>query len=50
MANIDTFFFMWLNFLVSTFIMSTYSGSLGGIILITISLLIIALKESRKRI
>jgi len=30
-----TFFTMWAIFPVSTFIMSTYSGSLGGVLLAT---------------
>lgn len=46
--KIGTFFTMWAIFPVSTFIMSTYSGSLGGVLLVTILLLITALVASTK--
>ena len=46
--KIGTFFTMWAIFPVSTFIMSTYSGSLGGVLLVTILLLITALVASIK--
>jgi len=46
--QINTFFTMWAIFPVSTFIMSTYSGSLGGVILVTILLLIISSVASAK--
>lgn len=46
--NIGTFFTMWAIFPISTFIMSTYSGSLGGIALITILLVITARVASSK--
>ena len=45
--KIDTFLMLWAIFPASTFIMSTYSGSLGGIILVTVSLLIVALRASK---
>ena len=46
--QIVTFLTMWAIFPVSTFIMSTYSGSLGGVLLITILLLVTALVASIK--
>jgi hypothetical protein len=46
--NIGSFFTMWAIFPVSTFIMSTYSGSLGGVLLVTILLLITTLVASIK--
>ncbi len=46
--KIDTFLTMWAIFPASTFIMSTYSGSLGGVILVTALLLIIASRSSAK--
>ena len=45
--KIDTFLMLWAIFPASTFIMSTYSGSLGGVILVTVSLLIVALRASK---
>jgi len=47
--NLLTFVIMWIFFPVSTFIMSTYSGSLGGVVLITIALIVIAYASPRKR-
>ena len=46
--KIGTFFTLWAIFPVSTFIMSTYSGSLGGVLLVTILLLITTLVASIK--
>lgn len=42
-GQIGGFFMMWAAFPVSTFMMSTYSGSLGGLVLSTLLLLIAAI-------
>jgi hypothetical protein len=43
------FFMLWAMFPVSTFIMSTYSGSLGGVGLATLVLLVVAAISSASR-
>jgi len=41
--NIQSFFMLWAFFPATTFMMSTYSGSLGGLILTTVMLLILSI-------
>lgn len=41
--NLGSLLFMWSIFPIATFMMSTYSGSLGGLIITTLMLIIIAL-------
>lgn len=49
LENMPQFFYLWAIFPFSTFVMSTYSGSLGGVILVTLTLLITAsVKASNK--
>jgi hypothetical protein len=45
--NIGEFLGLWLMFPVSTFVMSTYSGSLGGVILVTLALVVCAVIGGR---
>ncbi|BAF72446.1 hypothetical protein [Sulfurovum sp. NBC37-1] len=37
--GLESFLIMWISFPVSTFIMSTYSGDLGGVIIVSLALL-----------
>jgi hypothetical protein len=45
--KIDGFLWLWLMFPASTFMMSTYSGSVGGVILVTLALLVCAFIRGR---
>jgi hypothetical protein len=47
--KLQGFLMVWAAFPASTFMMSTYSGSLGGLIISTILLLILSLVASSKR-
>jgi hypothetical protein len=49
-ANIHDFHELWAHFGVSTFVMSTYSGSLGGVTLISLILLITAIIQLKRKI
>lgn len=48
-GQLGSFFMLWAMFPVSTFIISTYSGSLGGIVLATLILLVAAFVSSARR-
>ena len=48
--NIQGFFMLWAAFPATTFMMSTYSGSLGGLIITTIMLFLLAIVAGRKPI
>lgn len=45
--KIEGFLWLWLMFPASTFMMSTYSGSLGGVLLVTLALLVCAIIGGR---
>lgn len=47
--HLTEFFLLWLAFPLSTFVMSTYSGSLGGVLLVTFALLGISVREISSR-
>ena len=47
-TSITDFIRLWAIFPASTFIMSTYSGSLGGVALITLALLLIAVIQAKR--
>ena len=46
--RIGGFLWIWLLFPMTTFVMSTYSGSLGGVILVTLLLLVVAALGRRR--
>ena len=46
--ELEMFLIMWISFPLSTFMLSTYSGSLGGIIIVSLALLKVSSIASQK--
>jgi hypothetical protein len=49
-TDVSAFLMVWAAFPLSTFVMSTYSGSLGGLIIVTMVLVVLACTPGARRV